>query len=106
LGHIDAILTDDGDVALFGARRIIRKWVILFQLTYLFLTVFRLNKNDRDEITVYTSAALQSTAGVGLTQGGILLIAIMSGGDYDTVRIILACQEQDHSRRISLGRPS
>ncbi|KAJ7812414.1 PIN domain-like protein [Mycena leptocephala] len=69
LGHIDAILTDDGDVALFGARRIIRK----------------LNKNDRDEITVYTSAALQSTAGVGLTQGGILLIAIMSGGDYDTV---------------------
>ncbi|KAJ7791979.1 hypothetical protein B0H13DRAFT_2517700 [Mycena leptocephala] len=67
-GHINAILTDDGDVS---CRPV---WSAPYY-----------QENDRDEITVYTSAALQSTASVGLTQGGILLIAIMSGGDYDTV---------------------
>ncbi|KAJ7225061.1 hypothetical protein B0H12DRAFT_1240726 [Mycena haematopus] len=67
--YIDAVFSDDGDVALFGARRIFR----------------RLNKKNLDEITVYTSDALQTTAGIELTQGGILLLAIMSGGDYDTV---------------------
>ncbi|KAJ7826418.1 PIN domain-like protein [Mycena leptocephala] len=64
---IDGILTDDGDVALFGARRILR----------------RMNKDKQDEITVYSSESLQKT--LGLTRGGLLLLAILGGGDYDTV---------------------
>ncbi|KAJ7226354.1 PIN domain-like protein, partial [Mycena haematopus] len=67
IGCIDGILTDDGDVALFGARRIFRK----------------MNKSEKDEITVYTSESIQNN--VGLTRGGILLLAILGGGDYDTV---------------------
>ncbi|KAF8144098.1 PIN domain-like protein [Mycena galopus ATCC 62051] len=68
-GLIDAVLTDNGDTFLFGAQRIIRT----------------LNDNAKDEITVYTSNALQSSPQVGLTRGGILLLAVMRGGDYDTV---------------------
>ncbi|KAF8130008.1 PIN domain-like protein [Mycena galopus ATCC 62051] len=68
-GLIDAVLTDDGDTFLFGAQRIIRT----------------LNDNAKDKITVYTSDALQSSPQVGLTRGGILLLAVMRGGDYDTV---------------------
>ncbi|KAJ7604102.1 PIN domain-like protein [Mycena polygramma] len=52
MGCIDGILTDDGDAALFGARCIIRK----------------MNKDDKDEITVYTAESLQNNADVGLTQ--------------------------------------
>ncbi|KAJ7272662.1 PIN domain-like protein, partial [Mycena haematopus] len=66
-GCIDGILTDDGDVAVFGARRIFRK----------------MNKSDKDEITVYTSESIQNN--IGLTRGGILLLAILGGGDYDLV---------------------
>ncbi|KAJ7189772.1 PIN domain-like protein [Mycena haematopus] len=63
--YIDAVFSDDGDVALFGARRIFRRFT---------------GQEEPDEITVYTSDALQNTAGIELTQGGILLLAIMSGG--------------------------
>ncbi|KAJ7817387.1 PIN domain-like protein, partial [Mycena olivaceomarginata] len=68
-GCIDGILTDDGDVAVFGASRIIRN-------------PRRMNKDIPDEITVYTSESLND---IGLTRGGILLLAILGGGDYDTV---------------------
>lgn len=44
-----------------------------------------MNKDDKDEITAYTSESLQNTAAVGLTRGGIFLLAILGGGDYDTV---------------------
>ncbi|KAJ7611842.1 PIN domain-like protein [Roridomyces roridus] len=66
-GHIDAILSDDSDVTLFGGGRIIRRF-------------------NRDEITVYTAVALET--GMGLTQGGLLLIALFSGGDYNPGGII------------------
>ncbi|KAJ7776381.1 PIN domain-like protein, partial [Mycena metata] len=68
-GTIDAVLTDDSDAAIFGARCIIRS----------------LDKKNRDMVTVYTSKALQNTPTVGLTLGGMLLLAVLRGGDYDTV---------------------
>ncbi|KAJ7792482.1 PIN domain-like protein [Mycena olivaceomarginata] len=85
-GFIDAVLTDDEDTALFGAPRIFESLsspfiVILSLLMY----VFRLNKKNKDEITVYTSEALQNNPDIRLTNGGILLLAVLNGGDYDTV---------------------
>ncbi|KAJ6457149.1 PIN domain-like protein [Mycena vitilis] len=71
-GFIDGILTDDGDVATFGVRRIFR----------------RFNKDHKDKITVYTSEAMQSHPDVGLTQGGIFLLAILGGGDYDMAGLV------------------
>lgn len=80
---IDGILTDDGDVALFGARRILRRFVQVYSSGYIILTTDRMNKDKQDEITVYSSESLQKT--LGLTRGGLLLLAILGGGDYDTV---------------------
>ncbi|KAF7374667.1 hypothetical protein MSAN_00351700 [Mycena sanguinolenta] len=68
-GHIDAVLSDDGDTMLFGARRVIRS----------------LNKKSKDEITVYTAVATEIHSQISLSLGGILLLAILGGGDYDTV---------------------
>ncbi|KAJ7831727.1 hypothetical protein B0H14DRAFT_1180812 [Mycena olivaceomarginata] len=42
-----------------------------------------MNKDIPDEITVYTSESFKND--IGLTRGGILLLAILGGGDYDTV---------------------
>ncbi|KAJ7812763.1 PIN domain-like protein [Mycena leptocephala] len=55
---IDGILTDDGDVALFGARRILRR---------------QARRDHR-----YSSESLQKT--LGLTRGGLLLLAILGVG--------------------------
>ncbi|KAJ7182078.1 PIN domain-like protein [Mycena filopes] len=64
---IHAVLTDDSDAAIFGAQCIIRS----------------LDKKKKDKVTVYTAKALRNTASVGLTLGGMLLLAILRGGDYD-----------------------
>jgi len=40
-------------------------------------------KEDGDHIDIYTANAIQSHAKVCLTCGGMLLIALLSGGDYD-----------------------
>ncbi|KAJ7434191.1 hypothetical protein B0H11DRAFT_2373253 [Mycena galericulata] len=39
-------------------------------------------KNDKDEITVYHSSLIFITPGVCLSRGGLLLIALLAGGDY------------------------
>ncbi|EDR05078.1 uncharacterized protein LACBIDRAFT_303869 [Laccaria bicolor S238N-H82] len=65
-GIIDAVLSDDADTLLFGATHLIRNPNV---------------KEDGDNINIYTADAICST--LSLTSGGILLLAILSGGDYD-----------------------
>lgn len=67
-GIIDAVLTDDADALLFGATHLIRNPNV---------------KEDGDDIRIYTADAIRST--LSLTSGGILLLGILSGGDYDPV---------------------
>jgi hypothetical protein len=38
-------------------------------------------------VTIFTETAIQTKQEVQLTQGGMLLMALLGGGDYDTVRI-------------------
>src|ERR1700675_3374015 len=42
-------------------------------------------KSDGDVVTAFRSEDILSTPGVGLDRGGLILIAILSGGDYDPV---------------------
>lgn len=67
---IDAVMTDDGDALIFGATCIIRDLNI---------------KKDGDAVTIFTKTAVQTTQDVRLTEGGMLLIALLSGGDYDMI---------------------
>ncbi|KAF8057456.1 PIN domain-like protein [Lyophyllum atratum] len=79
LGMIDAILTDDSDTLVF--------WRLP-------------GSSDFDRILVYTADSIQHSDGVRLSRGGLLLFALLAGGDYDpgiggcgcmTARALAAC---------------
>ncbi|KAF8218865.1 PIN domain-like protein, partial [Tricholoma matsutake] len=63
---IDAVMTDNSDALIFGAT-------------------CPQHQKDGDAVTIFTKAAVRTTQDVRLTEGGMLLIALLSGGDYDTV---------------------
>lgn len=66
LGVVDAILTGDVDVFLFGGRRVIRGWP----------------RKKHDKVPCYDSLWIQQN--IGLTRADLILIALLRGGDYDT----------------------
>lgn len=81
-GIIDAVMTEDSDVLIFGALCIIRRYV--FGISYRSLGLICCSaKNDRDyhNVQVYTEDGLEH--GASLAQGDRLLIALLAGGDYD-----------------------
>ncbi|KAK7002089.1 PIN domain-like protein, partial [Favolaschia claudopus] len=65
---IDMVQTTDSDVFLFGAK------CVMYTPK---------KKTDGDNIAVYTLENLFITPSVGLTRGGLLLFALLAGGDYD-----------------------
>ncbi|KAJ7082704.1 PIN domain-like protein, partial [Mycena belliarum] len=65
---VDVVETTDSDVLLFGAPTV--------------LYIPR-KKQDRNKVMLYTAENVFITPGVGLTRGGLLLIALLSGGDYN-----------------------
>ncbi|KAG1851940.1 PIN domain-like protein [Suillus subluteus] len=71
-GVIDAVMTEDSDTLIFGAPCIIRRYASAF-----------LAKKDKDylNVQVYTEDGLEH--GCSLTRGDRLLIALLTGGDYD-----------------------
>ncbi|KAF8071956.1 PIN domain-like protein [Lyophyllum atratum] len=73
LGMIDAILTDDSDTLVFGGECIIRRSV----------STILPGSSDFDRIFVYTADSIQHSDAVRLTRGGLLLFALLAGGDYD-----------------------
>ncbi|TFK58624.1 hypothetical protein BDN72DRAFT_906569 [Pluteus cervinus] len=77
---IDAVLTVDSDIFVFGAQFVLRSP----------------NNENRDEVLVYTADRLENEPGVQLTRGAFLLISLLVNGDYDpsvpNVGIVLAHQ--------------
>ncbi|KAF6762537.1 PIN domain-like protein [Ephemerocybe angulata] len=68
-GIIDFVFTSDSDIFLFGAVRVIRRPQM---------------KENRDHIEVYTSDALEDQDSGALSRSGILFLAVVAGGDYNT----------------------
>ncbi|KAF8067581.1 PIN domain-like protein [Lyophyllum atratum] len=66
-GEIDAVLTDDADAFLFGAIRVIRPSNVV---------------KSGDHVSIYSFEAIQNDAATQLTLPRMLLMAILSGGDY------------------------
>ncbi|KAJ7783931.1 PIN domain-like protein [Mycena maculata] len=67
-GYIDAVQTTDSDIFLFGAPTVI---------------YVPQKKTDGPNITMYTSEDLFTNPSISLTRGGMLLIALLCGGDYN-----------------------
>ncbi|KAG2354499.1 PIN domain-like protein, partial [Suillus spraguei] len=70
-GVIDAVMTEDSDILIFGALCIIRRYAAIFLL----MCCHYLN------VQVFTEDGLEH--GCSLTQGDWLLIALLAGSDYD-----------------------
>ncbi|TFY70857.1 hypothetical protein EVG20_g2154 [Dentipellis fragilis] len=82
LGVIDAIMTDDVDAFVFGARTIIRNPGTSLSGNKS-RPAFNLDgKESKDHVMVYTADAIRNDPSVGLTRAGMILIALLSGGDY------------------------
>lgn len=65
LGFVDIVLTNDSDVFLFGATRVIRQWM---------------SKKD-EEIDCYDMAWIRDAT--GLDRSDLILIGLLRGNDYD-----------------------
>lgn len=87
LGHIDAVVTDDSDTLVFGALAIIKRYITYeHQLeikTDMLFHSSTLQDAGKDSACIVTADAIEHTDAVGLSTGGLLLIALLSGGDYD-----------------------
>jgi holliday junction resolvase YEN1 len=45
-------------------------------------------KASKSHVMVYTAEAIRTHPEVRLTRGGLILIALLAGGDYDKVRML------------------
>ncbi|KZP18881.1 hypothetical protein FIBSPDRAFT_955849 [Athelia psychrophila] len=68
LRHIHTVITNDVNVFLFGALRVIHNWNA---------------KTNGDAVQVFSLAALGLKGGERLTRGSLILIALLAGGNYD-----------------------
>ncbi|CDO75460.1 hypothetical protein BN946_scf184823.g14 [Trametes cinnabarina] len=73
IGVIDAVLSDDVDTFLFGARTVVRNHSLKNSA----------GKDDGNHAMVYTAEDILQHEEIRLTQGGLILIGILRGGDYD-----------------------
>ncbi|SNX83843.1 uncharacterized protein MEPE_02551 [Melanopsichium pennsylvanicum] len=109
VGLVDAVLIDDSDALLFGAQVLIRNWgknlsgtkslsrttlnssdVVDEASTILAVgSHLQLSGSDRDHlITLYRATDLAALSELGIDRDGLILIALMSGGDYDATGLM------------------
>ncbi|KAH9022361.1 PIN domain-like protein [Lactarius deliciosus] len=82
IGVIDAVLSDDVDNFLFGAKMVIRSTSINLLGNSKHAMKNADGHVDDNHSTVYTSAEILVHPSVQLTRGGLILIGLLSGGDY------------------------
>ncbi|CCO36229.1 Flap endonuclease GEN homolog 1 [Rhizoctonia solani AG-1 IB] len=82
-GVIDAILSDDVDNFLFGARVVIRNPSGTLTGNRGYPALNRDGKDDGVHVMVYRMDDIESDPACKLTRGGMILIGLLSGGDYD-----------------------
>lgn len=86
---IDVVVTTDIDALVFGARAMMALYVILSSFLEALLTCLSFDspnkKKDKGEVALYTSENIFISPDVSLTRGGLLLTALLAGGDYHKV---------------------
>ncbi|TCD69961.1 hypothetical protein EIP91_005550 [Steccherinum ochraceum] len=82
-GYIDAILTDDVDAFAFGAKMVINNSGAKLSGNRSNPALNADGKESDEHNMVYDARTLREHPNIGLTRGGIILFALLSGGDYD-----------------------
>ncbi|KAI8972546.1 hypothetical protein BD414DRAFT_499894 [Trametes punicea] len=83
IGVIDAVLSDDVDTFLFGAKVVLRNKNITLSGNAAHSLKNAAGKDDGNHAMVYRSEDILNHEKIQLTQGGLILIGILCGGDYD-----------------------
>ncbi|KAI1784256.1 hypothetical protein LXA43DRAFT_976766 [Ganoderma leucocontextum] len=83
VGAIDAVVTDDIDCLIFGARMILKNFSLNLSGNKADPPKDANGKSSDRHARVYTADEIQRHPDVRLTRGGLVLFALMSGGDYD-----------------------
>ncbi|KAG8894935.1 hypothetical protein FRB99_000891, partial [Tulasnella sp. 403] len=71
VGILDGILSDDVDTFLFGARVVLRNLGDVKQ------------KYAYQRVSIYNASDIETNSAIGLSRSGMILIALLLGGDYD-----------------------
>ncbi|KAH9913458.1 uncharacterized protein BXZ73DRAFT_81921 [Epithele typhae] len=82
-GFIDAIISDDADTFVFGARTVIKNLSLNLTGNKSHPAKDKKGKPSVHHAHVFTANELKTHPDVQLTRGGLLLIALMSRNDYD-----------------------
>ncbi|KAN0134508.1 hypothetical protein V8E53_007654, partial [Lactarius tabidus] len=82
IGIIDTVLSDDADNFLFGAKMVIHNTSATLLGNLKHATKNADGRVDGNHSTVYTLADILVHPSVQLTRGGLILIILLSGGDY------------------------
>ncbi|OCH90241.1 PIN domain-like protein, partial [Obba rivulosa] len=81
-GVIDAIMTDDVDAFVFGARTIIRNPSLTLTGNKCNPALNSEGKASKYHVMVYTAEQILVHPDVAMSRGGLILFALLSGGDY------------------------
>ncbi|CAL1695341.1 unnamed protein product [Somion occarium] len=82
VGVIDAIMTDDVDALMFGAKTIIRNVSLTLSGNKSAPALDCEGKASKHHVKVYNAEDIRTNLNVALTKGGMFLFALLSGGDY------------------------
>ncbi|KAF8879681.1 hypothetical protein CPB85DRAFT_1443135 [Mucidula mucida] len=80
-GEIDAVMTDDIDAFLFGAKTVIKNKSVNISGNQAHPARDLNGKTSAHHVNIYTADAIQRKT--GLTRAGLILFGLLCGGDYD-----------------------
>ncbi|KAI0093320.1 hypothetical protein BDY19DRAFT_989970 [Irpex rosettiformis] len=80
---IDAVITDDVDTFLFGGRTIIRNMSFSLTGNKNHPAKNKEGKDSKFHVRIFEADAIESRNNIALTRGGMILFALLCGGDYD-----------------------
>ncbi|KIL64082.1 hypothetical protein M378DRAFT_186825 [Amanita muscaria Koide BX008] len=81
-GIIDGVLSDDVDNFLFGATTVVRNISNNLSGNRANPILNSQGKDDKNHTRLYRASKILSHPSVSLTRGGLILIGLLSGGDY------------------------
>ncbi|KAL6308181.1 hypothetical protein BKA93DRAFT_700456, partial [Sparassis latifolia] len=83
IGIIDAVMTDDVDALVFGAQAVIRNASPTLSGNKPHPALNTEGKASKHHVMIISADAIRIHPAVGMSRGGLILCALLSGGDYD-----------------------